>query len=143
MKDSLQAGLSGTFRYTVANDKTVPHIYREAADFQLMPEVFATGYMVALCEWACVELIKPHLDWPAEQSVGTHVNLSHTSATPPGFTVTVLTRLEKIQGRKLTFSINAHDGVDPITEGTHERIIIDPLRFNAKLRTKQTPGAAA
>lgn len=143
MKESLQAGLSGTFRYTVANDKTVPHIYREAADFQMMPEVFATGYMVALCEWACVELIKPHLDWPAEQSVGTHVNLSHTSATPPGFTVTVLTRLEKIEGRKLTFSINAHDGVDPITQGTHERIIIDPVRFNAKLRTKQTPGAAA
>jgi len=109
----------------------------------MMPEVFATGYMVALCEWACVELIRPHLDWPAEQSVGTHVNLSHTSATPPGFTVTVLTRLEKIEGRKLTFSINAHDGVDPITEGTHERFIIDPVRFNAKLRTKQTPGTAA
>lgn len=143
MKDSLQAGLSGTFRYTVANDKTVPHIYREAVDFQLMPEVFATGYMVALCEWACVELIKPHLDWPAEQSVGTHVNLSHLSATPPGFTVTVLTRLEKIEGRKLTFSINAHDGVDAITQGTHERFLIDPVRFNAKLRTKQTPGAAA
>jgi fluoroacetyl-CoA thioesterase len=143
VKESLQAGLSGTFRYTVANDKTVPHIYREAADFQMMPEVFATGYMVALCEWACVELIKPHLDWPAEQSVGTHVNLSHTSATPPGFTVTVLTRLEKIEGRKLTFSINAHDGVDLITEGTHERFIIDPVRFNAKLQTKQASGAAA
>jgi fluoroacetyl-CoA thioesterase len=143
VKESLQAGLTGTFRYTVANDKTVPHIYREAADFQMMPKVFATGYMVALCEWACVELIKPHLDWPAEQSVGTHVNLSHMSATPPGFTVTVVTRLDKIEGRKLTFSINAHDGVDPITQGTHERIIIDPVRFNAKLRTKQTPVAAA
>jgi len=81
MRDTLRAGLEGTFRYRVPASKTVPRIYEEAADFQLMPAVLATGYLVALVEWACVELIKPHLDWPGEQSLGTHVDLSHTAAT--------------------------------------------------------------
>ena len=61
MKETLRPGLEGTFRYTVPESKTVPRIYPEAPDFQMMPAVFATGYMVALCEWACLELIKPHL----------------------------------------------------------------------------------
>ena len=130
MKASLQAGISHTLRFKVPENKTVPHMYPEAADFQIMPRVFATGYMVALCEWACIDLLKPHLDWPAEQSLGTHVNLSHTAATPPGLTVTVEARLERIEGRKLTFSLSAHDGIDAITSGTHERVIIDPDRFN-------------
>ena len=136
MKQSLQAGLTGTFQYVVPENKTVPHIYPEAADFQDMPKVFATGYLVALCEWACLELIKPHLDWPREQSVGTHVNLSHTAATPPGLTVTVTTCLDKFDGRKLSFSVSAHDGIDPITEGTHERMLIDPARFASNLKRK-------
>ena len=62
MKSSLRAGLTHTFRFTVPENKTVPHIYPEATDFQDMPRVFATGYMVALCEWACVDLLKPHLN---------------------------------------------------------------------------------
>ena len=137
VKPTLQPGLRHTFRFTVPPSKTVPNIYPEAADFQLMPPVFATGYMVALCEWACIDLLKPHLDWPTEQSVGTHVNLSHTAATPPGLTVTVTVALDKIEGRKLSFSISAHDGVDAITSGTHERVAIDPVKFNDKLAEKR------
>lgn len=140
MKPTLQPGIRHTFRYTVLESKTVPHIYREASDFQDMPKVFATGYMVALCEWACVDLLKPHLDWPVEQSVGTHVDLSHTAATPPGMTVSVEAVLEKIEGRKLTFSVSAHDGVDPISSGRHERHIIDAAKFNQKLAAKSAKG---
>jgi len=136
MKPTLQPGIRHTFRFTIPDSKTVPYIYPEAADFQLMPRVLATGYMVALCEWACVDLLKPHLDWPDEQSVGTHVNLSHTAATPPGLVVTVEATLDKVEGRKLSFSIKAHDGIDAITAGTHERIVIDPVKFNAKLAAK-------
>ena len=136
------AGLEGTFRYTVPDSKTVPRIYPEAPDFQMMPAVFATGYMVALCEWACLELIKPHLDWPREQTLGTHVDLSHLAATPPGLTVSVHARLESVEGRKLVFRISAHDGVDTITEGRHERHVIDAARFEAKLAAKRA-GAAA
>ena len=136
MKETLRAGLEGTFRYRVPSSKTVPEIYPEAPDFQLMPRVFATGYMVALVEWACVELVKPHLDWPREMTLGTHVDLSHTAATPPGFTVEVHSRLEAVDGRKLVFAVSAHDGRDAITSGRHERTVIDAERFMRKLEAK-------
>lgn len=136
MKETLRAGLEGVFRYTVPESKTVPRIYEEAPDFQMMPAVFATGYMVALVEWACIEVIKPHLDWPREQSLGTHVNLSHTAATPPGLTIEVKARLASVEGRKLVFDVTAHDGVDPITQGTHERHVIDAERFARKIAEK-------
>lgn len=136
MRESLRPGIEGTFRYAVPASKTVPRIYEEAPDFQMMPEVFATGYMVALVEWACIELIKPHLEWPAEQSLGTHVNLSHTAATPPGLTIEVKTRLESVDGRRLVFRVSAHDGLDAITEGTHERHLIDRARFVRKVEAK-------
>lgn len=140
MKDTLQPGLTHQFKFTVPPTKTVSHLYPEAESFQQMPQVLATGYMVGLMEWACIEAIRPHLDWPREQSLGTHVDFSHLAATPPGLTVTVDVRLDRIDGRKLFFSVTAHDGVDRITEGTHERVIIDAERFNAKLAAKQPGG---
>ena len=136
MRDTLRAGLEGTFRYRVPESKTVPRIYAEAPDFQMMPAVLATGYLVALAEWACIELIKPHLDWPREQTLGTRVDLSHTAATPPGMTVEVRTRLASVEGRKLVFELSAHDGVDTITEGRHERHVIDAERFARKVAAK-------
>ena len=142
MRDTLRPGLEAIYRYRVPESKTVPRIYEDAADFQLMPRVLATGYMVALVEWACIELIKPHLDWPREQSLGTHVDLSHTAATPPGLTIEIRTRLESVDGRKLSFAVSAHDGVDAITEGRHERHVIDAARFNAKVEAKIAKVAA-
>ena len=143
MKDSLKPGLEGTFRYRVPESKTVPRIYAEAPDFQMMPGVLATGYLVALAEWACIELVKPHLDWPREQTLGTHVDLSHVAATPPGFTIEIRTRLDGVEGRKLSFRVSAHDGVDTITEGRHERHVIDAARFEQKVAAKCAQGAAA
>jgi fluoroacetyl-CoA thioesterase len=137
MKETLRAGLEGTFRYRVPAGKTVPHIYAEAADFQLMPDVLATGYMVALAEWACIEVIKPHLEWPREQSLGTHVDLSHVAATPPGFTVEIHARLEAVEGRRLVFGVRATDGVELISEGRHVRHVIDARRFEEKLAAKR------
>jgi fluoroacetyl-CoA thioesterase len=137
MKDTLRPGLEGTFRYRVPADKTVPRICEEAPDFQMMPAVLATGYLVALAEWACIELVKPHLDWPREQTLGTHVNLSHVAATPPGLTVEIRSRLDRVDGRKLTFAVHAHDGVDTVSEGTHERHVIDAGRFEGKVAAKR------
>ena len=136
MKETLRPGLEATYRYRVPVSKTVPHIYAEAPDLQLMPEVLATGYFVALCEWACIELIKPHLDWPREQTLGTHIDLSHLAATPPGLVVAVRTRLAQVEGRKLAFEIAAHDGVDEIGAGRHERHVIAAERFFAKVAAK-------
>jgi len=136
MKDSLKPGLTFEFKFKVPESKTVPHLYPESPEFQVMPKVLATGFMVGLFEWACIQAINPHIDWPVEQTVGIQVNLSHLAATPPGLTVTVKGKLEEVQGRKLSFSIIADDGVDTISEGRHERFVIDAAKFNAKMAAK-------
>jgi fluoroacetyl-CoA thioesterase len=136
MKDSLKPGLTYRFKYKVPENKTVPFLYPEAAEFQEMPRVLATGFMIGLFEWTCIQAINPHIDWPREQSVGIGVQLSHLAATPPGLTVDVEVRLEKMEGRKLLFAIAGHDGIDKISEGTHERFIIDAAKFNAKVAEK-------
>jgi fluoroacetyl-CoA thioesterase len=141
MKPSLSPGLEFTFRYRVPEDKTVPHLYPEAPLFQEMPKVFATGFMVGLLEWACIEAIRPHLD-PGEQSVGTAISVTHTAATPPGLTVTVELRLLEVEGRRLVFAVKAHDGVDPIGEGRHERFVIDRERFARKVEQKARAAAS-
>jgi len=142
MKDTLQPGLTHTFQFRIPPTKTVPHLYPESAMFREMPEVLATGFMVGLLEWACVDALRPYLDWPSEQSLGTLVNFSHEAATPPGFTVTVDVRLERIEGRKLVFHVEAHDGIDRIASGTHERFVIDADRFRSKVAAKARKASA-
>jgi len=137
MKSTLKSGLTHRHTFTIPANKTVAHLYPESDMFREMPDVLATGFMVGLLEWACIELLRPHLDWPAEQSLGTHVDFSHLAATPPGLTVTVDATLESIEGRKLVFSVVAHDGIDTISTGRHERVLIDAARFGRKLAAKQ------
>ncbi len=134
--EQLSPGLTHTFRFSIPENKTVPHLYPESPEFSAMPKVLATGFMVGLFEWACIQAINPHIDWPREQTVGTGVCLTHEAATPPGLDVTVQVKLERREGRKLAFSIIAHDGVDKISEGTHERVIIDAARFTEKVNRK-------
>jgi len=136
MKDSLQPGLSFQFQFVVPENKTVPYLYPESPEFQEMPRVLASGFMVGLIEWACIQAINPHLDWPREQTVGIDFQLNHTAATPPGLTVTVKARLENVEGRKLTFYILAEDDFDQISEGFHHRFVIDAAKFNAKMAAK-------
>ena len=136
MKPSLKPGIKYEHRFVVPRSKTVPALYPESDEFAAMPEVFATGFLVGLLEWACIKAINPHLDWPAEQTVGTHINVSHSAATPPGFEVTVAVELLEVEGRRLLFAVRAHDGVEQISEGRHERFVINKERFDAKLRGK-------
>lgn len=137
MKDTLQPGIIYEHRFTVPLSKTVPALYPESDEFVAMPEVFATGFLVGFLEWACIRAINPHLDWPSEQTVGTHIDVSHTAATPPGLEVTARVELIQVSGRKLTFAVEADDGVDLISKGRHERFVIDRDRFEAKLRDKR------
>ena len=140
MKPTLKAGITHCMTYTVPPDKTVPHLYPESESFRAMPGVLATGFMVGLMEWACIEAIRPHLDWPREQSLGTLVEFPHLAATPPGLTVTVEVRLDAVEGRHLRFWVRAHDGIDTITEGRHERVVIERERFDAKVAAKSAKG---
>ena len=138
MKSSLSPGIRYTHTFVVPVSKAVPALYPEADEFAAMPEVFATGFLVGLLEWACIRAINPHLDWPREQTVGTHIDVSHSAATPPGLTVTVAVELLAVEGRRLTFAVEAHDGVDLISRGTHLRFVIDRDKFDAKMAQKRT-----
>lgn len=141
MKSTLSPGLSFTFRYQVPESKTVPHVYPESERFREMPRVFATAYLVGLLEWACIEAMQPHLE-AGEQSVGTGICVTHGAATPPGLTVTVDLTVTKVEGRRVAFSVRAHDGVDAISEGTHERYVIDRERFVRKVNEKASAVSA-
>lgn len=137
MKDTLYVGLTHQHHFCLSDAKMVPALYPESSSFQAMPAVFATGFMVGFLEWACIEAIKPHLDWPNEQSLGTAINVTHDAATPSGFTVTANVKVIEIDGRRIRFEIEAHDGVDCIAKGTHERFVIDKAKFDQKIARKR------
>ena len=132
----LKIGIKYEHKFIVPKSKTVPLLYPESEEFLVMPEVFATGFLVGLLEWACILAIKPYLDWPNEQTVGTHINVSHEAATPVGLEVTVKVELISIEGRKLTFNVEAHDGIDLISKGIHERYVINKQKFDEKIKLK-------
>ena len=140
MKETLKPGLTHRFTYRVPPDKTVPHLYPEVAEFQAMPTVFATGFMGGLMEWTCMQLIAPHLE-AGEGSLGVHIDVSHTAATPPGLTVTVDTECVAVDGRRLTFKVKAHDGVDLIGEGRHQRFVVAWDKFHARVAEKAKAAA--
>jgi len=136
MKETLKPGIKYEHKFVVPPSKTVPALYPEAEEFVAMPEVFATGFLVGFLEWACIKAVNPHIDWPREQTVGTHIDVSHEAATPPGLEVTAKVELVKVDGRQLFFAVEAYDGVDLISRGRHERFVIDKARFEAKVGEK-------
>jgi fluoroacetyl-CoA thioesterase len=117
MKPSLKAGLKHRFAYMVPETKTVPHLYAEAPQ------------------------LESHLDH-GEGSLGTHIDISHKAATPPGFTVTVEAECVEMRGPRARFKIVAHDGVDEIGSGTHERFIVSWDRFNRGVTAKAAKAQA-
>ena len=135
MKLTLKPGLTHRFAYTVPDSKTVPNLYPEAPELQAMPDVFATGFMVGLMEWTCVQLLASHLD-EGEGSLGVHVDVSHKAATPVGMTVTVDAECLEVRGPRVTFKVAAHDGLDEIGTGTHERFIVRWDRFERGIAAK-------
>ena len=98
-------------------------------------KVFATAMMIALIEKAAVFSVEPFLE-PGQGTVGTHVDVSHCSATPLGMKVWAETELVEIDRRKLVFKVAAYDERGLIGEGRHERFIIDNLKFQAKADAK-------
>lgn len=136
MKASLKNGVQYEFQYRVPESKTVPALYPEASEFQVMPKVLATGFLVGLIEWACIQAVNPHIDWPKEQTVGTDIQINHTAATPPGLVVTVLVKLIEVDRRRLVFEVSASDGIDVVSRGTHERFVIDAATFEKKIAEK-------
>jgi fluoroacetyl-CoA thioesterase len=122
-----------TLRVTPA--LTVPALAASFAGLDDMPPVFATGFMVAFMEWACIEALRPYLD-PGERTVGMQVDMTHVAATPPGMEVTAVVELVAVDGRVLTFKVACHDEAGPIGEGLHKRAIIGLEGFLQRLERK-------
>jgi predicted thioesterase len=91
--------------------------------------------MIALMEKTCWMSVAGCLS-EGQGTVGTLLDVKHTSATPVGMTVTCESELTAVEGRKLTFAIKAYDEKGPVGEGTHERFIVDSEKFMAKANAK-------
>jgi fluoroacetyl-CoA thioesterase len=135
MKNTLTLGDAHRHAFTVTDAQTVPNLYPASGEFQMMPRVFATGYLVGLIEWACMEALKPHLD-EGEGSLGTAISVSHVAPTPPGMRVTVSVTCTRAEGRRICWSVRAEDEDGLIGEGTHERAVVIWDRFNRKAAEK-------
>ena len=98
-------------------------------------DVLATPVMIALMEDAARSSVDSMLD-QGQTSVGVNLNVSHLAATPVGMRGTAHAELVAVEGRRLTFKIEAHDEREKIGEGTHIRAIINLDRFMARLQEK-------
>jgi len=93
--------------------------------------VLATPRLLALCEEATVAAVADHLD-PGMTTVGIQVRLDHVAASPVGRQVTAEATLEKVAGRKLFFTVSAHDDRGLVAAGKVTRVIVDEASFMAK-----------
>ena len=110
----------------------MPKVSDTIAPFADMPPVFATASMVAHIEATCIACLLRHLD-EGEHTVGTHVDLSHTAATPVGIDVTASVELTREDWQKLTFRVEVRDEAGPIGEGTGRRAVINVARFMGRV----------
>lgn len=118
-----------------AETQVVPENTAAAVGSGLVP-VFATPYMIALMENAAVNAVQSALD-PRQGTVGTRLDVTHDAATPVGIKVWAEAEVTAVEGKKLTFSVQAFDEAGPIGGGTHERFIIAVDRFLVKAEAKK------
>ena len=126
---SIEIGMRGRAEVHVTPDNTA-----QAAGSGLVP-VFATPWMVALMENAAVQAVQPALA-ADEGTVGTRLDVTHDAATPVGMKVWAEAEVTAIEGRRITFAVSAFDEAGRIGGGTHERFIIKPEKFLARVQAK-------
>jgi fluoroacetyl-CoA thioesterase len=127
--NELHPGMVGESRSVVTDEMTAATM--RSGDVP----VFATPAMVALMEEAAVRAIAPALE-DGKTSVGVRVDVRHLAATPVGTPVRAQARLTLIEGRRLTFKVQAWDGSEQIGEGIHERMIVEREKFLQRTRNK-------
>lgn len=127
----LQTGIHGKATVRVTDANVASSVGSGAVD------VFSTPSMVLLMEEAAVDALRPYIE-EGESTVGSAVNVRHISPTPIGLEVTATATLTEIDGRRLVFQVEAHDGVATIGEGTHERFLVSVDRFITRAREKST-----
>ena len=127
---SITIGLKGRSETVVTEHNTA-----DAVGSGLVP-VFATPYMIALMENAASISLLPYLA-ADEGTVGTHLDVAHTSATPIGMKVWAEAEVTAVEGKRITLAVRAFDEAGPIGGGVHERFVITVDRFLAKAQAKK------
>lgn len=128
--EEIVPGLVGQIEMVVREENTARHLGSGNV------AVLATPEMVRLMERAAVAAVD-HLLPDGYRTVGAAVNVRHLAATPLGMRVRAQAELTAVEGRKLTFRVEADDEVDRIGEGEHERVIIDVGRFKERVEEKR------
>ena len=124
-------GATGDFTLVVHSE----HLANRFKDSAL-PPVLATPVMIMVMENAALNAIKPFLE-PGENAVGTRVDVRHVAPTPLGSTVVGHAEVTRVDGRQIEFLVSAHDHLEEIGSGTHERVVVDLARLAGRLHAKQ------
>ena len=126
-------GLQGTVELVVGEEHTAPSIGSGKV------RVLATPVMINLFEAAALKAIE-HLLQPGYQSLGTHLDVHHVAATPVGMRVRAVAEVTKVDGRTVTFKLSASDQTDQIGHGTHQRVVVNVAKFDARVQKKLAGG---
>jgi len=127
--DKLKPGLKGSVELTVGEEHTAPSVGSGAI------HVLGTPVMINLMEAAALAAAE-HLLADGHQSLGIHLDVTHVAATPVGMKVTATAEVTAVDGNRIEFRVEAHDEVDLIGEGKHERIVVNVERFDKRVRRK-------
>jgi fluoroacetyl-CoA thioesterase len=125
----LTPGLTGTVDLVVTPDHTAPFVGSGRI------AVLATPVMINLIEAAALKAIEDLLP-EDHQSLGTHLDVSHTAATPVGLRVFATAEVTAVEGRTISFRVAARDEREPIGGGTHKRVVVSVPRFDERVQRK-------
>ena len=128
MKTTLQAGLAAKRKFRIDRERSIDFMGEKA-------RVYATPMLVRDIEVTCREFLLAHLD-AGEDSVGTRVEIDHLAATLLGMEVEISIGVAEVKGRAVTFTVEAHDGVDAVCRGKHMRYVVDLKQTEARLAAK-------
>ncbi len=128
MSKELSVGASKTRSFLVDRDRTIDFMGEEA-------RVYATPSLVRDIEHACRDLIFEHVP-DGEDSVGMTVTVAHLAPTLLDMEVTVVVTVTEVDGRKITFDVEARDPVDTICKGRHERFVVNVEKTKQRLLAK-------
>ena len=126
---AVRPGLSGTAEIVVTDERTAPFVGSGRI------AVLATPVMINVIEAAALNAVE-HLLPAGHQSLGTHLDVSHVAATPVGLRVTAVAEVLGVEGRTITFRVEARDDVETIGGGTHQRVVVSVARFDERVQRK-------
>jgi fluoroacetyl-CoA thioesterase len=125
----LSIGLKGAAQVRVGEEQTAPRVGSGRV------RVLATPVMINMMEAAALDAIENLLP-PGHQSLGTHLDVGHYAATPVGMTLRAAAEVTKIDGRNVTFRVEAFDDKERVGDGTHTRVVVNVERFDARIQKK-------